>query len=159
MPRTSSRAEKNAKREMRNAEFGIRNSEFEVSCLSSAKRRYVISECHVLCHPERSKQLSIVCEVELSKICNELLIFERQNAAERFEDLRTVRICPLLLKTLRKPLRDPARRSCFLALLLRSVSLLRGHDALQKFDSALRAPLRMTLGVSLRMTQALHFKS
>ena len=29
--------------------------------------------------------------VELSKICNELLIFESQNAAERFEDLCTVR--------------------------------------------------------------------
>ena len=34
----------------------------------------------VLCHPERSKQLIIVCKVELSKICNELLIFESQNA-------------------------------------------------------------------------------
>ena len=45
------------------------------------------------CHPERQNTPCGCFGVELSKICNELLIFESQNAAERFEDLPAAEQC------------------------------------------------------------------
>ena len=78
-----------------------------------------------------------VFAVELSKICNNLQIFESQNANQRFEDLRTVFSISLLLFYIEQTL----SRSRF-ALFALAPSLTVGFDFAN--NTQLFAPLRMT---------------